>query len=74
MLFPILTAEYYNSEQNIIILFRKYLVDFRSETWLNLFWEYINGKSFAVRRGQTHSRKSLQSLKEKTFLEISIKY
>jgi hypothetical protein len=28
--------------QNIIILFWKYLVDIRSEAWLNLFWEYIN--------------------------------
>jgi hypothetical protein len=30
--------------QNIIILFWKYLV----EAWLNLFWEFINGKLFAV--------------------------
>jgi hypothetical protein len=23
-------------------------VDIRSEAWLNLLWEYINGKNFAV--------------------------
>jgi hypothetical protein len=28
--------------RHIIILFWKYLVDIRSEAWLNLFWEYIN--------------------------------
>jgi hypothetical protein len=32
--------------QNIIVLFWKYLVDIRSEAWLNLFWEYINGNLF----------------------------
>ncbi len=59
MLFPMLTAEwlhqvlcssteYSNSRQNIIIVFWKYLVDIRSEAWLNLFWEYLNGKLFAV--------------------------
>ncbi len=42
------STEYHNSGQNIIILFWKYLVDIRSEPWLNLFWEYINGKLFAV--------------------------
>ncbi len=42
------SPEYYNSRQNIIILFWKYLVDIRSEAWLNLFWEYINWKFFAV--------------------------
>jgi hypothetical protein len=58
MLFPMLTAEwlhlgqyffteYNSSRQNIIILFWKYLVDIRSESWLNLFWENINGKLFA---------------------------
>ncbi len=31
-----------------MVLFWKYFVDIRSEAWLNLFWEYINGKSFAV--------------------------
>jgi len=41
--------EFNNSRQNIIILFWKYLVDFRSEAWLHLFWEYINGKFFTVR-------------------------
>jgi hypothetical protein len=57
MLFPLLTAEwlhpvlyfsteYYNSR--LIILIWKYLLDIRSEAWLNLFWEYINGKLFAV--------------------------
>ncbi len=55
MLFPIQTAEcfsleYHNSRKNIIILFLKYLADIiRSEAWLNLFWEYINGKLFAMR-------------------------
>jgi hypothetical protein len=34
--------------QNIAILFWKYLVCIRSEAWLNLVWEYINGKLFAV--------------------------
>ncbi len=34
--------------QNIIILFWKYVVDIRCEAWLNLFWEYTNGKLFAV--------------------------
>ncbi len=29
---------YYNSRQNIIILFWKYSVDIKSEAWLNLFW------------------------------------
>ncbi len=24
------------------------MADIRSEAWLNLFWEYINGKLFAV--------------------------
>jgi hypothetical protein len=33
-----------------IILFRKYLVDIRSEAWLNLFWESINGNCFAADR------------------------
>jgi hypothetical protein len=37
-----------NSRQNITILFWKYLVDIRSEAWLNLFGEYINRKLFAV--------------------------
>ncbi len=44
-----------SSLQNIIILdrtwyffFAKNLVDVRNEAWLNLFWEYINGKLFAV--------------------------
>ncbi len=30
------------------MLFYKYLVDISSEAWLNLFWEYINVKLFAV--------------------------
>jgi hypothetical protein len=38
----------HNSRQNVIILFWKYLVDIRSDAWLNLSWEYINGKLFAV--------------------------
>ena len=40
--------EYHNSRQNIIILFWQYLVDIWSKTWQNLFWEYINGKLFAM--------------------------
>jgi hypothetical protein len=44
----LLYSIYHNSRQNIISLFWKYLVYIRSETWLNLFWEYINGKLFAV--------------------------
>jgi hypothetical protein len=42
------STEYHNSRQNIVILFREYLVDIRSEAWLNLFLECINGKLFAV--------------------------
>jgi hypothetical protein len=42
------SPEYNDSKQNIIILFGKYLVDIRREAWLNLLWEYINGKLFAV--------------------------
>ncbi len=46
------STEYHNSRQNIMILFWKYLVDIRSEAWLNLFCELINGKLFAVHTGQ----------------------
>ncbi len=35
--------------QNIIIMFLKYFVIIRSETWLNSFWIYINQNLFAVR-------------------------
>jgi hypothetical protein len=35
-------------EQKFIILLCKCLVEISSEAWLNLFWEYINGKLFAV--------------------------
>jgi hypothetical protein len=61
MLFPVLTAEWLHlglctslteyriSRRNIIILFCKYLADIISEAWLNLVWEHINGKLFAVR-------------------------
>ncbi len=57
VLFPMLTAEwlhlyfsteYHNSRQNKIVLLWKYLADIRSMAWLNLFWENINGKLFAV--------------------------
>jgi hypothetical protein len=54
MLFPMLTDEwlhlvlYHNSRQNSKILFGKYLVDISSEAWLNLLWEYIDGKLFEV--------------------------
>jgi hypothetical protein len=44
------SPEYHNPKQNIIILFWKYLVDIESEAWLNLFWQYINGKLFAVEK------------------------
>jgi hypothetical protein len=38
-----------NSRQNIIIpVFWKYLVVLEVRTCLNLFWEYIDGKLFAV--------------------------
>ncbi len=43
-----ISPEYHNSGHNIMILFWKYLVDIRSEAWLNLFGEYINIKLFAV--------------------------
>ncbi len=39
---------YCTSRQNVIILFWKYLVDIKSEAWLNLFGKYINGKLFAM--------------------------
>ncbi len=49
-------TEYCTSLQNIkipdrtfIILFWKYLVNIRSEAWLNFFGKYINGKLFEVR-------------------------
>jgi hypothetical protein len=63
MFFFISTAEWLHlvlyfstSLQNIIIPERTHyssvleicIVDIRSEAWLNLFWEYINGKLFAV--------------------------
>ncbi len=49
MLFPLLTVEWLHqvmnfsteysiSRQNITILFWKYLVDIRSEAWLNIFF------------------------------------
>jgi hypothetical protein len=45
-----LSPEYHNSRPNILILFWNYLIDIRSEAWawLNLFWDYIYGKLFAV--------------------------
>ncbi len=43
------STEYHNSRYNYtVILFWKYLVDIRREAWLNLFWEHINGKLFAL--------------------------
>ncbi len=58
MLFPMLSAEWLHlvpilykisKLQNITLLFRKHLVDIRSEAcWLNLFWEYINRILFTV--------------------------
>ncbi len=56
MLFPMLTAEWlqhqvlyfsakhHNFRRKNTIMFRKYFVDIGREAWLNLFWEYINGK------------------------------
>jgi hypothetical protein len=41
-------TDYHNSRQNMVILFCKYFADIRSEAWLNLFWEYVNGNLFAV--------------------------
>jgi hypothetical protein len=65
MLFPMLTAEWMH-----IVLYRipdrtSYSVleifsDIRSEAWLNLFWEYIHGKLFAV-YGIAHPNSSLVS-------------
>ncbi len=46
------STEYHNSRQNILIQFLKYLVDIRSEAWLILFCEFINGKLFTVHTGQ----------------------
>jgi hypothetical protein len=53
MLYPMQTADYlhlvlYFSANIIIVLFWKYLIDIKSETFLTLFGEYINGKLFAV--------------------------
>jgi hypothetical protein len=55
MLFPMLTAEYgcilYCTSLQISLYFcfgNIYLIDIKSETLLTLFWEYINGKLFAV--------------------------
>ena len=42
------STEYHNSRQNIIVLFWKYLVAFRSKAGQNIFREYINLKLFAV--------------------------
>jgi hypothetical protein len=42
----------------------KYLVNIRSETWLKLFWEYINGKLFAVYWGGCLAFKLLSVLGE----------
>jgi hypothetical protein len=51
-LFPMLTTELLHLvlyfSKNIIILSLKYVVDIRGEAWLNLFWECINLKLFAV--------------------------
>jgi hypothetical protein len=44
------SPRYISPRQNIIILLWKYLVDIGSEAWLNLFWQYINGKLFVVER------------------------
>jgi hypothetical protein len=41
-------TEYHNSRQIIIFMFWKNLANFRSVAWLNLFWENIDGKLFAV--------------------------
>ncbi len=48
------TPECHNSRQDTIILFWKYFVDTRSKAWLNLFWEYINGKMVAVHAEARH--------------------
>ncbi len=61
MLFSMLTCSWMAvscSQQNIIIF--DYLVDIRSEAWLNLFGEYIHGKLFAV-HGIAHPISSLES-------------
>ncbi len=42
------SPEYNNSRKKIIIMIWKYLFDIRSEVLLNLFWDNINGKLFAV--------------------------
>jgi hypothetical protein len=45
------SPEHHISRKKIIIMIWKYLFDIRSEAWLNLFWEYMNGKLFAVPSG-----------------------
>jgi hypothetical protein len=47
-LVPFFSTDYHNSTHNRIILVWKYLFNISSEAWLNIFWEYINGKLYAV--------------------------
>jgi hypothetical protein len=55
-------TEYHNSRENKKILCWKYLVDIRTEAWLNLFHEYINGKLFAVRHAAKVTKKQFEVL------------
>jgi hypothetical protein len=55
-------TEYRNSRESMIIMFWKYFVDISSEAWLNLFWEYVNRKLFAVQA------RSLEFCNVKSFL------
>jgi hypothetical protein len=50
------SPEYHNSRQNIIILSRKYLVDIRSEAWLNLYWEYTASKFVPCSEGRKNKK------------------
>jgi hypothetical protein len=58
----VLSTEDHNYKQNIIIMFWKYLVDIRSEVWLNLFWEYINAKLFVQQKTKTGARRTWEIL------------
>ncbi len=42
------TEKKFQTEQNNNSVLEIFSVDFRSEAWLNPFWEHINGKLFAV--------------------------
>jgi hypothetical protein len=63
--FPILAAEWLRLvlSTEYPISRQMYLFDIRSVAWLNLFWEYINGKLFAVQqKTKTSARRTWKIL------------